>query len=128
LGRYEPVGRTRLSQRFAAVGVPVEGGEVGAGNFDSNAVAGFEHVGSRADQNIILVDLVRLNRRGLLQRLAEASAKNTLTYINGLTTRMYINQLGRKISIQRSRSRIQRYHHRADDFDIFRERLRGINQ
>jgi hypothetical protein len=45
LGSDKPISRACLNEGFAAVAVPVEGGEIGTGNFDADLMAGLKYIG-----------------------------------------------------------------------------------
>src|ERR1700730_557483 len=87
-----------------------------------------EHV-TRADQiDDELVALARLEQLRTVRAIAIPYAQNSLTYVDGPSIRIDIDQLSHEIGVDRIGSRVQHHLDRPCDLQLLAERSRRIDQ
>ena len=96
-----------LANGFSRVWIDVEAGEVAAGDIQTNAMALFEHVAYRVENDIDFVHLSRLHHLAMFAAIAIPRAHDAVHQIQCipqgivLAGRIDIDELGGEVSIRR---------------------------
>ena len=116
------------AERFAGIEISVETGEIAAGDFDSDFVAGQKGIARYPEIDFVTVKLARLNQIRIVLRVAIAGAENAVAEIVGLAIGMDVHELGRPVGVFRGRDGIKNNLHRPGDFQLALECFAGENQ
>ncbi len=112
----------------AGVQVAVEAREVGAGDFDADAVACAEEVAGVHRGEGDLVDLVLLHPDGLVVALAVAKALDGLVEVVGGAVGQDVDDLDGDVGVLDVGGDVERSGDGAADFDAFLQRLGGVDE
>ena len=103
-------------------------GKIRTGDFESDLMPGLEAVTRFPQDDVELVDRLRLHQRRPLERLQESCPDYTLGYDNRLPTWIDINESRREIGVESARRRIQYHLNGTCYFDIIIQHWRRVNQ
>jgi len=113
---------------LSGIHIAIESGEVAAADFEANAVAFAEDVTGGPDVDREFIDLAGVQKRGLLLRIAITRAKDAFRKILREAIRGDIYEFGSEVRVHGGRGSKEFESHRASDFEILRERGRGIDE
>lgn len=116
------------AQRQARVLIARVPGKIAAGHLQPQAMPFAEQHAGLPQADPVAIHLVRFNRRGVLQRLAEGDAHDALGDVNRPAVGMHVGQRRREVGVDGRRGGVQRQLDRTGHLDVVGQRFRCVHQ